>query len=73
MIKNLPANAGDPGLIPAPEDPTYPGATKPMHHNHRTPRTLEPVLHHGKSLQWEAHALQLERTPYSSQLEEACT
>ena len=45
MVKNLPANAGDPGLIPAPEDPTCPGATKPTHHNYRSRRTLEPVLH----------------------------
>ena len=30
MVTNLPANAGDTGSIPDPEDPTYCGANKPM-------------------------------------------
>ena len=30
MVKNLPANAGDTGLIPGPEDPTCCEATKPV-------------------------------------------
>ena len=29
--KNLPANVGDTGSIPGPEDSTCGGATKPMH------------------------------------------
>ena len=33
LAKNLPANAGNMGLIPGREDSTYPGVTKPMHHN----------------------------------------
>ena len=33
LVKNLPANAGNMGLIPGREDSTYPGVTKPMHHN----------------------------------------
>ena len=31
-VMNLPANAGDTGLAPGPEDFTRHGATKPMHH-----------------------------------------
>ena len=34
MVKSLPANAGDVGSIPGPEDPTCREATKPMHHNY---------------------------------------
>ena len=34
VVKNLPANAGDTGLIPVQEDPTCFGATKPVHHNY---------------------------------------
>ena len=33
LAKNLPANAGDMGLIPDPEDPKFCGTTKPMYHN----------------------------------------
>ena len=32
--KNLPANVGDTGLIPGPEDSTHNEATKPMSHNY---------------------------------------
>ena len=34
VVKNAPANAGDMGLSPGLEDPTYRGATKPVHHNY---------------------------------------
>ena len=34
MVKNPPANAGDTGLIPGPEDPTCHEATKPVHHSY---------------------------------------
>ena len=34
MVENLPANAGDTGLIPGPEDPMCPRATKPVGHNY---------------------------------------
>ena len=39
MVKNLPASAGDVGLILGLEDPTYWGDTKALHHNYCT---LEP-------------------------------
>ena len=34
VVKNPPAKAGDRGLNPGPENPTCPGATKPVHHNY---------------------------------------
>ena len=34
VVENLPANAGDTGLIPGLEDPTCHGATKPMCHKY---------------------------------------
>ena len=34
MVKNLPANAGDTGSSPGPQDPTCHGATKPVRHNY---------------------------------------
>ena len=34
VVKNLPANAGDMGSIPGPEDPTCRRATKPVRHNY---------------------------------------
>ena len=43
MVKNLHVNVGDMGSIPAPEDPTCRGATKPMHHNYQA-HALELVL-----------------------------
>ena len=45
MVKNLPANAGDMGLIPGPEDSTCPGATNHMSHNYWSLLALEPILH----------------------------
>ena len=44
VVKNPPANAGDTGSIPGPEDPTCRGATKTMHH-HYWAFTLEPASH----------------------------
>ena len=34
VVKNPPANAGDTGPSPGPEDPTCHGATKPVCHNY---------------------------------------
>ena len=34
VVENLPANAGDTGLSPGPEDPTCRGAMKHMCHNY---------------------------------------
>ena len=34
MVKNPPANAGDTGSSPGPEDPTCHRATKPASHNY---------------------------------------
>ena len=34
VVRNLPANAGDMVSSPGLEDPTYRGATKPVHHNY---------------------------------------
>ena len=63
------------------EDPTYPGATKPKHHNYQawaldlgaaTTETYFPkacALSHEEPPQWESHALQLESSPHSPQLE----
>ena len=51
--KDPPANAGDMGSVPGPEDPTCQGETKPMGHNYAlepgncncgSPHTLEPML-----------------------------
>ena len=42
--KNLPASAGDTGLIPDGEDPTCCEATKPLCHNYRA-CALELTLH----------------------------
>ena len=52
-IKNVPANAGDTGSIPGPEDSTGHRATKPERHNYgahglRSPRAQEPVLRHNE-------------------------
>ena len=44
VIKNLPAIAGDMGLIPGREDLTCRGATKPVRHNYWA-CALEPVSH----------------------------
>ena len=41
VVENLPANAGDMGSIPAQEDSTCHGATKPVCHNYCT-CALEP-------------------------------
>ena len=51
VVRNLPANTEDTSLTPDLEDPTYCGATKPVHHNCRT-HALEPRSHNC----W-AHAL----------------
>ena len=49
VVKNPPANAGDTGSSPGPEDPTCRGATKPVRHNYRahalarTPQLEKPA------------------------------
>ena len=53
VVENLPANAGDMGSIPAQEDSTCHGATKPVCHNYCT-CALEP----GNCSYW-AHMPQL--------------
>ena len=56
--------------IPGLEDPTYWGATKPMHRNEpMCPRVC--ALQQEKPLQEEACA-QLECSPHSPQLQKAC-
>ena len=47
--KDPPANAGDMGSVPGPEDPTCQGETKPMGHNY------EPVLSNLGTATAEAH------------------
>ena len=44
VVKNLPANAGDMGLILVQEDPTWRGTTKSVHHNYWA-CALEPANH----------------------------
>ena len=44
VVKNLPANAGDTGLIPGPEDPTCCEATKSVQHSYWD-CVLEPENH----------------------------
>ena len=78
MVKNLPANAGDIGSIPALRRLHMPrgnevhaskllslcAATTEAH-------TLELVLCNKKPLHWEAHALQLKSSAHLLQLEKA--
>ena len=63
MVKNLPCNAGDTGLIPG------------LGRFHHVPQPLSPPPTapepQEKSLQWEGCALQLESSPHSAQLEKA--
>ena len=44
VVRTPPANAGDMGLIPGPER-FHMAQTKPVHHNHWSPRAGQPVLH----------------------------
>ena len=44
VVKTPPANAGDMGSSPGPEDPTCRGATKPVRHNYWA-CALEPMSH----------------------------
>ena len=75
VVKSPPANAGDMGSIPDPEDPTCLEATKPECYNYWAcalePRCLNDwspkpwghVPQQEKPLQWEAHTLQPEIAP----------
>ena len=71
VVKNLPANAGDTGLIPGPGRSRMPRGN----YAHRTqvlclsPRARVPQE---KPLQWEAHAPQLESSLCLSQPGKAC-
>ena len=49
VVKNLPANAGDTGSIPGPEDPTCHGAAKSVCHD-CCAYALEPACHNYCSL-----------------------
>ena len=53
MAKNLPANAGDTGSTQVrslvQDNPTRHRAAKATHHNYRSPRVLEAVLHNKRS------------------------
>ena len=77
--ENLPANAGDMGSIPAPEDSTHGGATepsglKPAHSRVHEPQWMSPcdtTMQQEKPPQWEARAPKLERSRHSLQLEKA--
>ena len=55
------------------EDPTCCRATKPVHHNYWAHMPRAHVPQEEKPLHWEAWATQAERSPCSSQLEEAHT
>ena len=82
VVKNLPANSGDTVRSPIQDDPTCHRATGPTRHNHWA-WALEPGTHdyeahapwslfpQGRPLQWETHALQLERSPRSPQLKKS--
>ena len=56
VVKNLPAKAGDMGLVPGPRSTTCCGATEPLHHNYWArglrllkPTCLDPVLRSQRS------------------------
>ena len=80
MVKNLPANAGDTGLISDPGRPHTPRSNLAYElqllglcSRFREPQVLQPTspractLQPGKPLQWEAWASQLESSPHSSE------
>ena len=71
VVKNLPANAGDMGLIPGPGRSCMPRGNCACRTQVLSP---SPRAHapQEKPLQWEAHAPQLESSLCSSQLEKAC-
>ena len=68
-----PANAGDTGLIPGPEDPTCHGATKPMCCNYGVHVPRAPAPQQEKPQPWETHISQIESRPHSLQLQKAHT
>ena len=63
MVKNLPANAGDTGLIPGVGRSHMLLGKKPVHHNHeaRVPRARDPPQEKSG-----AHALQLQNSPLAA-------
>ena len=50
VVKDLPAKAGDSGLIPDREDPTCCAATKSVHRNYGARALLEPESRNSRSL-----------------------
>ena len=73
MVKNLPANAGDTGLIPGVGRSHMLLGNKPVHHNYKALVPRAHALPQEKPPQSGAHALQLQTSPHSPQLEKACT
>ena len=71
MIKNPPANAEDTDSTPGLGRSHMTGGTKPEGHNCWAHGPRACALQQEKSPQWEAWALQLERSPCSAQLEKA--
>ena len=67
VVKNLPASAGDTGLIPDPGGSHGMQATKPMSHSYPVcalePGTCNYRAHTPQLLKPRAHALQQEETP----------
>ena len=69
--ENSPANAGDMGLIPDPEDSACHGAIKPLDHSDWSLHTLEPVLCKKRNHHIESLPTTTKRSPHSLQLEKA--
>ena len=68
VVKKPPVNAGNTSSIPGPVRSHMPRATKPVHYNHWSPHTLEPVLCNKRSHHNEkpVHSPQLEKSPHSN-------
>ena len=73
VVKSLPANAGDTGLIPGLRKSTCLRATNLLFHNYWAHTPIDCALQPKKPPQREAWSPQLESSPYSMQLEKACT
>ena len=69
MVKNLPANAADTGLILGPGRPHIPQGNQARAPQLLSPHTREPVLPNEKPLQREARAPPLEETPLTATIE----
>jgi len=71
QVKNLPANAGDMGLIPSLGQFHKLGAAKTTCHNYGSPHALKPILSNKRGSHNEKPKLRLEHSPHSPQLEKA--